>query len=69
MPDFFSTQSADIIDKYKSIVSFKEYKHIEDQFFIVNTEAFEEQTSNKAKVEVTEYESTNQVKIDFICFV
>jgi len=92
MPDFFSTQSADIIDKYKSIVSFKEYKHIEDdndlktylvikdveepeyqhikdQFFIVDTEAFEEQTSNKAEIEVTEYENVNQFKIELIKFI
>lgn len=46
-----------------------DYQHIKDQPFIVDTEAFEERTGNKAKVEVTEYESTNQIKIDFICFV
>ncbi|GAA0478922.1 hypothetical protein [Alkalibacterium indicireducens] len=46
-----------------------EYQHIKDQFFIVDTEAFEEQTSNKAEIEVTEYENVNQFKIELIKFI
>lgn len=46
-----------------------EYQHIKDQPFIVDTEAFEEQTSNKAEIEVTEYENINQFKIELIKFI